>query len=103
MQLLLEKRWIQVLGAVRNAVHAHHQQHEIEKTRPVAENLAAIFLERGARLLPSFRFFYLRANEKREQRGKAADKEHRPPSPARVDVIRHRGGQKITGGIAFLQ
>ena len=54
-------------------------------------------------LLPDLRFFHAKTDEKAEQRGQSADKEHGAPAPARKNQVGTNRGQQIAQSIALLQ
>src|SRR6516165_289549 len=100
----LQEGWVHVLGPVGTEVHAGHEQHEVKKKFPVASDggseLGPAFL---FGFLPDLRFGDAEANEEGEQRGYAAEKEQRTPTPSIEQKPKAERGQQIAESVTLLK
>src|ERR1043166_6438497 len=97
-------RRIHILRAVRDEIHHHHQEHQINEQLPVrCDSTTKLTPTLVFRFLPDLRLLYLQPHIDGEQCRKAANKEHWSPAPAWKNKEVTRCCQQIAGGVTFLQ
>ena len=101
---MLQEIGIQVLRAVREAVHQEHQRDHVEHEALVLHgDLGAVDGAGDAVLLPCFGLRDLGADVESKEGGDAADPEHGAPAEVGQNDASCDGGQQVSVGVAALQ
>lgn len=106
--LLLQKRWIEILRAVRHEVEAGHQRDRVDEERGLGaergdQARARVRVARARAGLPRGRLGHVCADVEHEERRERPRHEHPAPAEVREDQVVDDRREQIAERVAFLQ